>query len=160
MAYMSQATKAEICAELKKVMPVGWKYTVGVSHHSTIVLNIAKAPVDLVKIAREKAGYQGIGGHIQVNPHWMHEHFKGTEVEAIMKKIQNVLYGHKDYYDDSDPMTDYFSTAYYVNVNIGKWNKPFEVCAPVPAPKAEKVEAAPINPFAKFMAAVLTPVEL
>ena len=24
-------------------------------------------------------------------------------------------------------MTDYFNTAYYVDINIGKWNKPYEV---------------------------------
>jgi hypothetical protein len=32
-----------------------------------------------------------------------------------------------DYYDRSDAMTDYFDTAYYVDVNIGKWNKQYKV---------------------------------
>jgi len=26
-------------------------------------------------------------------------------------------------------MTDYFDTAYYAHINVGKWNKPFVVTA-------------------------------
>jgi len=33
------------------------------------------------------------------------------------------------WFDNSDPMTDYFHTAYYVDVNIGKWNQEYEVAA-------------------------------
>ena len=29
------------------------------------------------------------------------------------------------WYDTSDAMVDYFDTAYYVDINIGKWNKPY-----------------------------------
>ena len=29
------------------------------------------------------------------------------------------------WYDKSDAMVDYFDTAYYVDINIGKWNKPY-----------------------------------
>jgi hypothetical protein len=32
-----------------------------------------------------------------------------------------------DWYDESDPMTDYFNIAYYVDVNVGKWDRPYEV---------------------------------
>ena len=27
----------------------------------------------------------------------------------------------------SDAMTDYFDTAYYVNIHVGKWDKPYEL---------------------------------
>ena len=30
-----------------------------------------------------------------------------------------------DYYNNSDSMTDYFDIAYYTDINIGKWNKPY-----------------------------------
>lgn len=122
MAYMNQEMKAKIAAELKKVMPKGWKYSLGVDNHSTIVLNIASAPVDLLKIAHA-AGYSSVCG-VQVNPHHMDRHFKDTEVGELFAEIQKVLYGC-GYYDNSDVQTDYFETAYYVNVNIGKWNKAF-----------------------------------
>jgi len=32
-----------------------------------------------------------------------------------------------DWYDNSDAQTDYFDTAYYVDVNVGKWDKPYIV---------------------------------
>jgi len=30
-----------------------------------------------------------------------------------------------DWFDESDSQTDYFHIAYYLNVNVGKWNKPY-----------------------------------
>lgn len=127
MAYMDQTTKKQIAAELKKVIPAGWKYSVAVDNHSTIVLTIASAPVDLYKIAKGQAGYGGsMQGHVQINPHCMDKHFEKTEVADVMAKVQKVLYGC-GYYDDSDLMTDYFNCAYYVHMQIGKWDKPF-VC--------------------------------
>ena len=33
------------------------------------------------------------------------------------------------WYDNSDAMTDYFDTAYYMDINLGKWNKPYEYIA-------------------------------
>lgn len=32
-------------------------------------------------------------------------------------------------YDDSDGQIDYFDTNFYLHLNVGKWNKPFEVVA-------------------------------
>ena len=31
------------------------------------------------------------------------------------------------WFDKSDIMTDYFHTAYYIDINVGKWNKPYVV---------------------------------
>ena len=33
--------------------------------------------------------------------------------------------GGRAYYDNSDAMIDYFDTAFYVHINVGKWNKPY-----------------------------------
>jgi hypothetical protein len=30
-----------------------------------------------------------------------------------------------EWYDRSDVQTDYFDTAYYMDVNVGQWNKPY-----------------------------------
>lgn len=43
----------------------------------------------------------------------------------LFEKIVSIMKG-EDWYDDSDPQTDYFNTAYYIDLNIGKWNKPYE----------------------------------
>jgi hypothetical protein len=134
MASMSQEKKARIAAELKKIMPKGWKYTLGVHNHNTIVLNIMKAPVDLIAMVNdmnaesaERKGdtfYPIRDNHYQVNTYYPQNSFKGETLE-LMKKVCAALYG-ADYFDHSDSMTDYFHVAYYVDINVGKWNKPFE----------------------------------
>jgi hypothetical protein len=130
---MNQEKKARIAAELKKIMPKGWKYTLGVHHNSTIVLNIMKAPVDLIAMANnhnvEFAARRGeqpyvIKDHYQANPYYPQNSFEGETLE-LMQKVNAVLYGC-DYFDHSESQVDYYHCAYYVNINIGKWNKPFE----------------------------------
>ena len=32
-------------------------------------------------------------------------------------------------HDRSDPQSDYFDVGWYVDVNIGKWNKPYTLVA-------------------------------
>lgn len=127
MAYMNAEKKAVIAANLKKIMPKGWKYSLAVRDHSTIVLNIAEAPVDLIQ-AFVDSGYQGARayGYVQVNVYYVEENLKGSGVEEIFGQIKAAMYG-ADYYDRSDSQSDYFDTAYYVDINVGKWNKPFKV---------------------------------
>jgi hypothetical protein len=125
---MNQEKKAKIAALLKEVMPKGYKYSLSVDNYTTIILTIAAAPIDLVKIAVEKAGYHALDGHVQLNSHHLAKHFEKTEVADLFKKIEAAMYG-ADYHDNSNIMIDYHDTAYYVNVNLGKWNKPFLVTA-------------------------------
>lgn len=134
MAYMNQEKKAKIAAQLKQIFPKGWKYSLGVSNHSTIVLTIMKAPVDLIAMAnelnRERAEMRNetpyeIKGSYQGNPYYPENQFKGETLD-LMKKAIDALYS-ADYYDRSDIMTDLVNVAYYVNLNIGRWDKPFQV---------------------------------
>jgi hypothetical protein len=32
-------------------------------------------------------------------------------------------------HDKSDVMTDYFNVGWYIDINIGKWDKPYKVAA-------------------------------
>ena len=34
-----------------------------------------------------------------------------------------------DWYDESDAQVDYFNTAYYVDINVGQWDKPYQIIA-------------------------------
>ncbi len=43
----------------------------------------------------------------------------------LFEKIVSIMKG-EDWFDHSDSQTDYFHTAYYIDLNIGKWNKPYE----------------------------------
>ncbi len=136
MAYMNQEKKAVIKANLDKALKgTGVKCTLSVSNHTSIVCTIKSAPIDLIanmnEVCRKAPGanrygeYRDATDYVQVNPYWYKEHFSGKALD-IVDKIVKAMYT-ANYYDNSDAQIDYFDTAYYVSVNIGKWNKPFEV---------------------------------
>ena len=48
MAYVSKERKAAVLADLQKVIPTGFKWSLAVSHGSTLVLTIRSGPLDLI----------------------------------------------------------------------------------------------------------------
>lgn len=128
MAYMSQDRKKQIATELKQVLKgTGIKYTLGVRHHSTIVMNIKAGPIDFIKNYNETVGNRSLNypvkeQYMQVNTFWTHEHFSGEAKDILGKIIKTLNNGN---HNNSDPMTDYFDVGWYVDVNVGRWNKPY-----------------------------------
>lgn len=51
---------------------------------------------------------------------------------VVCETINNIIKKTGDWWDKSDPMTDYFHTAFYYHIHIGSWDKPFEVKGQVP----------------------------
>jgi hypothetical protein len=136
MAYMNQEKKATINAALKLVMPQGWKYSLSVDNHSTIVCTLTSAPVDLIaqmqannnRIAERRGETAWVlKGHGDVNPYHHAESFD-AQTQPIIEKIFETLKS-ADWFDDSDSQSDYFNCAYYVALQVGKWNKPFVLTA-------------------------------
>lgn len=122
MAYMNQERKAKLAANLKKVMPKGWKYTVAVRHHSGIVVTISEAPVDIIGAAKQGAPC----GQTSINPYHYQSHLANhPKLVAEFDKIFTAL--NDGNHDRSDIQSDYFDVGWYVYVEIGKWDKPF-VC--------------------------------
>lgn len=142
MAYMNQEKKAKIVAAVKPLLKkYGIKGSFSVRNHSTICLSIKSGKIDFVenyistdrasfsgkKMSEDQVAYIRKNKAVDVNPYWYQEHFSGdakkflSEVFPAMKKA--------DWYDRSDAQTDYFDTAYYVDVNVGSWKKPYEVVA-------------------------------
>lgn len=141
MAYMSQETKAKIVAAVKPILKkYGLKGTFAVRNHSTIVLNIKSGKIDFIEnyikadveksyakhMSEDQIAYIRKNRLIDVNPYWFQEHFSG-KAKAALTEIFVAMKRAGEWYDNSDSMTDYFDTAYYVDVNIGKWNKPYIV---------------------------------
>jgi hypothetical protein len=121
MAYMNQAKKAKIAAALKPILKkYGVKGSLSVRNHMAICLTITEGKIDFNKDygADSKFG-------IQVNTYWYQDHFTGRAKEFLSEVIP-AMYS-ADYYDNTDAQIDYFDTAYYVDVNIGKWNKPYKM---------------------------------
>ena len=134
MAYMSQEKKAVIKANLEKVLkPLGFKFGLRVRNHMSIALTIKSGPVDFlgdyVTVEKSKgqqpSEYVTKSGYMSVNQYWYQDHFS-PEVAAVIKKTIDALKS-ADYYDRSDSMTDYFDTAYYMDFDIGSWDKPYQV---------------------------------
>jgi hypothetical protein len=58
--------------------------------------------------------------YIQVNQYYLDSSFSGAALEYL-EKAKEIMYA--DHWDKSDVMTDYFHCAYYVSIDIGRWNK-------------------------------------
>lgn len=124
MAYMNQEKKAKIAAALKRVIPAGWKYSLAVRHGSTIVCTISEAPFDLLKAFRasEYRDPESIT-HADVNVYHVRRAFEDECVADVMEAIVAAL--NTDNHDRSDVQTDYFDVGHYVDLQIGRWDKPF-----------------------------------
>lgn len=133
MAYMNQDKKKAIVAQLKKIIPLDWKWSVAVENHSTLHLNIASAPVDLIGEMRaytDPAYHNYVGkdaakpSYAIPNHHWLDNAYKG-ELLVLFENIKEaMMFGN---HDNSDIMTDYFDVGHYISINLGKWNRPFIV---------------------------------
>jgi len=136
MAYMNQQRKAEIAPVVKAICKkYGIKATMAVRHHSTLVLNIKSGKIDFVenyingnphKMTEEAANRVRNSGSIDVNPYWYQEHFTGTALKFMKEVFAAMNNGNHDH---SDIQTDYFNVGWYVDVNIGAWNKPYQLVA-------------------------------
>ena len=135
MAYMNQTKKATIAAKVKPILAkYRMKGTLSVRNHSTIVLKLTAGPIDFIGDMNDsrQIGYVNVELNkdemrkryaLDINPYWYHEHYTG-EALAFLSEIIPAMKG-ADWYDRSDIQTDYFDTAYYYDVNVGSWNKPY-----------------------------------
>ncbi len=67
--------------------------------------------------------------HTSIN-HYRIETEKGLTDRAreVMVNVRDFVMSYN--YDDSDPMTDYFCTNFYLTLGIGKWSSPYKVVLP------------------------------
>jgi len=129
MAFMNQDKKKIIKANLDKVLkPLGIKYSLSVQNNMSITCTLRSGPVDFVKNFKQTTGNDfdlHIRNHIQVNPYWFEDHFTDHAQRVIGECVEALK--SANYYDKSDAMIDYFDTAYYYHLNVGSWDKPYEL---------------------------------
>ena len=131
MAYMNQQRKAERATAIKAIMKeYGIKGSLSVRHHSTLVLNIKSGAIDFIGNAKERATERYIKFDetpqcVGINPYWYKDQFTGKALECVNKLVK-AMYG-ADYYDNSEVQYDYFDTSHYIDINIGDWNKPYQL---------------------------------
>jgi hypothetical protein len=126
MAYMNQEKKAKIVATLKEVLKgENIKYSLRVRDHMSITMTIKQGKIDFIGNWEQTNCKKVDRDYLQVNHYWIKEHFSGKVAEVLLK-IDDAMRS-ADWYDKSDSMVDYFDTAYYYDIKIGDWDKPYEV---------------------------------
>ena len=136
MAYMNQERKALINKALKPVLAkYGIKGSLRVRNHSTICLTLKSGSIDFIANSNRVCGsshYQvshgfrpNTSGYSDVNPYWYQDHYDG-KAKAFLDEAFKAL-KVAGWYDNTDAQIDYFDTAYYCDINVGKWNKPYIV---------------------------------
>ena len=126
MAYVSQDLKKKLSPEIKSVLAkYGMKGSIAVRHHSTLVINIKSGNLDLIGDFNKDNQKNHASGYLDVNVY--HLDFYGRNNKKINDFYNELLTAAKgdEWFDKSDIMTDYFHTAYYIDINVGKWDKPY-----------------------------------
>lgn len=135
MAYVSQEMKSKLSPAVKALLKrYGLKGSLAVRHHSTLVLTVNSGRIDFIKNYNETVAphprynerpFTPVKDSIQVNTYWCHEHFSGDAKDFLVAAVA-ALKG-PDFFDHSDAQTDYFHCSHYVDINIGRWDRPYTV---------------------------------
>jgi len=135
MAYINAEQVKAIRLALKKEFPE-FKFSVTKRHHSEVDVRLMSGP----SFDKQKVWHRGEEVVVDLNnmDTWStinhyHTHWYGKYEEFFNKIIEIIKTapfkaGVGDlWFDESDAMTDYFHTAYYMSIGIGKWDKPYVV---------------------------------
>ena len=118
MAYVSQEDKKALAPAIKAVLKkYNMKASISVNNHSSLCVNIKEGVIDFSDDFTHGDGY------IQVNEYWIDDNYAGVKGD-FFNELLAAMKGPK-YFNDDDAMTDYFSRSHYTNINVGKWNKPY-----------------------------------
>ena len=122
MAYLNKDQVKQTREALKVAFP-DFKFMVrkGNGGSGSINVSIMSGPIDFGDFDMPKA----------VNPYHVGTFFEGKQVRFLEAVIKVIKYGtDRQWYDNSDAMTDYFDTAFYLDVEIGRWQKPYQKTDP------------------------------
>jgi hypothetical protein len=144
MAYMSQERKQALAPKIKAVLKKhGMKGSIGVRHHSTLVVRIKEGKLPLIEDFVAKIKHEGWDQrtrctkaheermlqitqerHIDVNPYHFKDHFTGNCKEFLSELHAAMSAGN---HDRSDILTDYFDIGWYVEMHIGDYDRPYKM---------------------------------
>lgn len=151
MAYMSQERKTRLAA-LAKTALAKWprvKWTLSVRHHSTIVLTIREGDIDFLGAARAPDARRPSTTdelYLDVNHHLLDREWVG-EARAFLRAAFDAL--NDGNFDRSDLQSDVFNVGWYVDVTIGRFDRPYRftgepvASAPESGDPANDTAAAP-----------------
>ena len=111
MAYMNQENKKNLAPKIKEVLKKhNMKGTLSVDNYSSLRLTLQSGSIDF--------------GTDSINEYWYKDHFADNpEALAFLSEVIPAM--NNGNHDNSDIMTDYFDVGWYINVNLGKYGKPY-----------------------------------
>lgn len=132
MAYMNQDRKAQIAPAVKAILKkYGIKGTLAVRNGSTLVLNIKSGKLDFINDYNETVGSRPGGfrlgnpatDYLDINRYWYSEYFSNKKIKKFLDEVFTAM--NTGNWDNSRSEIDYFDVGWYIDVNVGKWNKPY-----------------------------------
>ena len=125
MAYVGQEMKKELAPAIKAVLKkYGMKGTIAVRDHMVLVCNLKKGKLDI--LGALPVNEYGPREYVQVNPYWIEENYDDPEVVAFLLELKDALEG-PNFFCHDDSMTDYFHRSHYIDINVGQWDKPYQL---------------------------------
>ena len=153
MAYITQEMKRELAPGINNVLKkYGCKGSISTPHRNSLCVTISQGPIDFIgkanKEGQEHSEWTGrtfypIEGSYQENPYrYADDRAVSQDCETgamtvqhgntlhiadqFLNELRDAMRGTL-YYNNDDIMTDYFDSAYFMSINIGKWNKPYKL---------------------------------
>lgn len=137
MAYVSQEDKKKLAVGIKAVCKkYGYKVSLGVQHHMTLVAKI-KGAEDIMEeyigvqmqpqkvLERENRHYTFEPANVmeeakkwghRVNEYWIPENY-GEKGIAFLTELKGAMEG-EEFFCEDDAMTDYFHRSHYIEMSL------------------------------------------
>lgn len=121
MAYLSMENKKNLDQQVKKIAKeYGVKLTTRRVNYTQYVIVLRQS---------EFAFNYRINGQSwdDINVYWFHDNDSLTAKEKeFLTKLKTIVFSKDNgFFNESDVQTDYFHTAWYLDIKIGDWNKPY-----------------------------------
>ena len=130
--------KRELAPGINNVLKkYGCKGSISTPNRTMLCVTISQGPIDFIgkanKQGKEHSEWTGrtfhpIEGSYQENPYRYAESYDGPldQADQFLNELRDAMRGTL-YYNNDDIMTDYFDSAYFMSINIGKWDKPYKL---------------------------------
>jgi hypothetical protein len=130
---MNQDRKANLASGIKEILKrYGVKGTLSTDRYS-LTLNIKSSTLDFIgnmnettkntPYYRELRLDADVRDYVQINTYHYRSQFSNKVIIKFFDEITRAM--NIGNHDNSDIQTDYFDVGWYVNINVGKWNKPY-----------------------------------
>ena len=143
MAYFTQEQKKQMTPKIKAVLSLyGLKGSLSVNNHSTVVLTIQQGAIDFIgntlRVAEHTLAQQPTNKmlktsveqdrvrppkYLSANQYHYQSHHTGDALRCLKDLFAILFEGN---HDRSDIMSDYFDVGWYVNLHIGRWDRPYQ----------------------------------